>query len=141
MEFGPGIAATFLYYFTSTAVIFTLVTAQTVGGSLDGFPKQIGLLGGIVGGLAGTYFNRTISLSLAQQDPPVTPKQLTQLLETMGYAVTEVDEADQVTVYERSGLSRFLSGKIFVQTGEKDTLVAGRAIHIRALKRLFNATR
>jgi len=139
MQYGPGIAATFLYYFTSTAVIFTIVTAQTVGGGLDGFPKQVGLLGGIVGGLVGTYFNRTTSFSLSQVEGKVTRKKLIKLLENMGYAPTEEDEEDQVTVYERTGVSRFLSGKIFVQTLDKDTLVASRAIHLRALKRLLKS--
>lgn len=139
MQYGPGVAATFLYYFTSTAVIFTIVTAQTVGGDLDGFPKQVGLLGGIVGGLVGTYFNRTTSFSLSQLEGKVTRKQLVKMLETMGYTKIEEDEDDQVTVYERTGMSRFLSGKIFVQNQDKDTLVASRAIHLRALKRLLKA--
>ncbi|MEO1147840.1 MAG: hypothetical protein AAFY26_19840 [Cyanobacteria bacterium J06638_22] len=139
MQYGPGIAATFLYYFTSTAVIFTIVTAQTVGGGLDGFPKQVGLLGGIAGGLVGTYFNRTGSFALSQLEGKVTRKQLIKMLEKMGYELTEEDKDDKVAVYERTGASRFLSGKIFVQEEGKDTVVASRAIHLRALKRLLKA--
>lgn len=99
MEYGPGISATFLYYFTSTAIVFAFITAQSLGTGISGFPQQVGLVGGIVGGLIGVYFNRTVTLSVSKQagvkaesqksgkkkSGKAIAKTLPQLIEAMGY--------------------------------------------------------
>lgn len=161
MDYGPGGSATFLYYFTSTAIIFAFITARTLGTGLEGVPQQVGLLGGIVGGLLGAYFNRTITLSLeeylaqlhesAAADTTVkstSSKKMKQMaiapdlqkiLTAMGYDQTTEPNDDGVAVYTRSGLSRFVSGKIYVHTEEDKTTVASRAIHIRALKKILQS--
>jgi len=135
MQYGPGSAATFLYYFSSTALVFTLVTATSLHTGMNGLPQQVGLLGGLTGGLIGAYFNRTITFTLDTngKDAPFT--QLTQSLKAMGYEQTSED--DGILTFERRGLSRFVSGKLFVHLEETRATIASRATHIRALKRLL----
>ena len=65
MQFGPGLLVTFLYYFSSTAVIFTLVVSRGMGlGTETGIPQAIGVAGGLLAGGIGAYFNRTVSWAL-----------------------------------------------------------------------------
>jgi len=135
MQYGPGSAATFLYYFTSTALVFTLVTATATHTSVNGLPQQVGLLGGLVGGLIGAYFNRTVTLTLETTGNDAHFKTLVQSLEAMGY--TQQREAEGILVYERHGLSKLASGKFFVHPEGEKVTVASRAIHMQALKRLL----
>jgi hypothetical protein len=134
MQFGPGFTATFLYYFATTGVIFTLVAMQSMGLSpTSGLPQQLGIAGGLVAGLIGAYFNRsmTIAVPLSNQKKKLAP--LETALRTMGYQ--QVSEEDTVRVYERSNLSKWLSGKIYVQIEKDQATIAGRAVHIRRLQK------
>lgn len=135
MQYGPGTAATFLYYFTSTALVFTLVMTKALGTGLDGLPQQVGLLGGLLGGLVGVYFNRTITFTIDTNGKDATSKKIAQSLTAMGYEKTS--EEDGLALYERSGWSRFFSGKVFVHQEGKNTTIASRAIQVKALKKLL----
>jgi hypothetical protein len=135
MQYGPGTTATFLYYFTSTALVFTLVMAKALGTGLDGLPQQVGLLGGLLGGLVGTYFNRTITFTVDTNGKDATSKKLAQALKAMGYEKT--NDEDGLALYERSGVSKFLSGKVFVQQEGKSATIASRATHVKVLKKLL----
>lgn len=110
MQYGPGISATFLYYFTSTAIVFAFITAQSLGTGISGFPQQVGLVGGLVGGLIGVYFNRTVTLSVSKQaggksefskgnkkkSGKAIAKTLPKLIESMGYElVVEPEDEDE----------------------------------------------
>ncbi|MBD1910105.1 MULTISPECIES: hypothetical protein [unclassified Leptolyngbya] len=135
MQYGPGTAATFLYYFTSTAVVFTLIAAKALGAGIDGVPQQVGLLGGLLGGLVGAYFNRTITFTVETNGKDAASKKLMQALKAMGYE--KKSDADGIALYERSGPSKLLSGKVFVHQEGKNATIASRAIHVKALKRLI----
>jgi hypothetical protein len=68
MQFGPGLAATFLYYFASTGIVLTMIASRGANLSIDtGIPQAVGAIGGTIAGIFGTYFNRTISFTVPVQ--------------------------------------------------------------------------
>jgi hypothetical protein len=138
MQFGPGFWPTFLYYFGSTALVFSLVTAKALGLSIgSSFPQQMGLMGGLVAGLIGGYFNRTMTLTVPAKDKKAVTQKLEAILTQNGYH--QQDEVDGVVVYERSKLSKFLSGRVFVQFEPDTVTIASRAAQIQTLKKQIEA--
>ncbi|GAB4146201.1 MAG: hypothetical protein Fur0046_24100 [Cyanobacteria bacterium J069] len=138
MQFGPGFVATFLYYFASTAIVFTLVTALSLDAELTGIPRQVGLLGGIVGGITGAYFNRTVSIVLPIKGKKLFWNSLNPALTDLGYTLcqnAEGEDADGVRVYERTGLRKALSGKIYVQLEKDKATLSGRSAQIKAIQK------
>lgn len=139
MEFGPGIAVTFLYYFTSTAVVITLVASRSLGLGIDtGMPQQIGALGGLLAGIFGTYFNRTVSFSVPVQNQKQFLKSLEATLSQLGYEQVAEEQVDApVYIYQRSSFSKWFSGRVFVQFADQQATIASRAITVRSLKPLL----
>jgi hypothetical protein len=136
MQFGPRFVPTFLYYFSTTAIVFSLVTIKGMGLGLEtGLPQQVGLIGGLVAGLLGGYFNRTMTLTVPVKNKQKFFNTLNESLSKMGYQQRE--EMDGVVVYERSALSKFLSGKVFVHIEQDTATIASRAVHIRGLRKLI----
>lgn len=135
MRFGPGGLSTFLYYFASTAVVFTLLSAQSIGVGLEtGIPEQVGVVGGLVAGLMGTFYNRTVTLSLPVKNQTAFLAKLNEVLNRLGYQQQEARE-DGVLVYQRSSFRKFLSGKVYVQIENKTATIASRSVHIKAIQR------
>ncbi|MBD1868160.1 hypothetical protein H6F95_12775 [Cyanobacteria bacterium FACHB-471] len=134
MQFGPGFGVTFLYYFTSTAVLFTLVSSQALGiGMGSGIPQQVGLMGGLAAGLMGAYFNRTTTLSVTFKGKKAFLSNLNNVLGQMGYQ--QKSEADDLLVYERSELGKFLSGKVYVQLEPEKATLASRSIQLKRIQK------
>lgn len=133
MQFGPGLVATFLYYFTSTAVVITFVMSRSLGlGISTGIPQQVGALGGLLTGILGAYFNRTISFTVPFQNQKQFLKSLEATLTQLGYQ--QISEEEDVRVYQRSSFNKWFSGRIFVQLENQQATIASRAITIRSLK-------
>lgn len=141
MEFGPGAAATFLYYFASTAMAITFVMSRSTGlGVGTGLPEQVGAVAGLVAGGLGVYFNRTVQFSLPLQGRKKFLNELDTTLAQYGYEQVEFDNADvpqDLRIYERTGMSKWLSGRIFVQIAEDQITFASRASTVRALKKIL----
>lgn len=138
MQFGPGLLPTFLYYFTGTAVILSLVTLKALHVGLDtGIPQEIGAIGGLVAGLLGSYFNRTTSFTLPVQGKKQR-NQLESTLSQMGYQQTGEEEG--ILMFERSAASGFFSGKVFVQIDKEKMTIASRANTVRQLKKVLGVT-
>ncbi len=139
MQFGPGFAATFLYYFASTALVFTLVTALSLDTAIAGVPQQVGLLGGLAGGLLGAYFNRSVAVEFPLKGKKSFWKRLDPILSELGYTLCqnglEGEEIEEIRVYEREGLKKFLSGKIYVQLEKDHATLAGRAVQVKAIRK------
>jgi hypothetical protein len=137
MQFGPGFSATFLYYFASVSLLFTVVTVQGMGiGYETGIPQGVGVVTGLLAGLVGAYFNRTIVKVIPLQGKKKMLATLESTLTQMGYQ--QVSEAENTKIYERSGFSKWLSGKVFVQVDPKqlDQLtIASRAVQIRQIRK------
>lgn len=138
IQFGPGVAPTFLYYFSATALLFTLVAAKGLGVSIRSeIPQQVGLLGGLLAGVVGAYFNRTIVRAFNPMPDKTLPTTLVDVLSRMGYQLAE--EVEGVQVYERSGLSRLFSGRVFVQREGQGLRVAGRSLQVKAIQTAMQA--
>jgi hypothetical protein len=135
MQFGPGFFPTFLYYFASTSVIFTMAAARALHVGLgSGLPQELGIAGGLLAGLIGGYFNRTVTLSMPVTHQKTFLSKLNDVLSSMGYQKIEELE-DQVLVYERSALSKFFSGKVFVQLAAGTATIAGRSIQMNTIRK------
>lgn len=139
MQFGPGLLVTFLYYFSSTAVIFTLVASRGMGlGTETGIPQAIGVAGGLLAGGLGTYFNRTVSWVLPLKNKKKPLIELENVLTQMGYEnVSEALGESNVKVYDRTSFSKWVSGKVYVQTEPDQVTIASRASTIRRLQQVL----
>ena len=134
MGSGPGWIPTFLYYFVATTLIEALVLTQGLeSNQLPGQTSfQIALLFGLVVGGVGAYFNSYETLTLPIKNRGAFTQRLGKALTQMGYV--EVKTVESFTVYERSALSRFFSGKILVELGAKNATISGRASRMRQLR-------
>ncbi len=138
-----GFLPTFLYYFTGATLIAAMSSAQAFNlGLTTGEPFRFGIVPGLLAGLAGAYFNRTVSLVIpygtakpnAVANPKTFSAQLNQALTDMGYAQkSELEGGYQV--YQRSALRHWLSGSILVQVVEGTATIFGRASNIKRLQK------
>jgi hypothetical protein len=134
MQFGPGFLPTFLYYFTTTGILFALIASKGMGLSVNsGIPGQLGLVSGLVAGLLGAYFNRTTTLDVQFQSQKKFLTELETTLTAMGYQLASQEE--DLRVYERSNLSKWLSGKLYVQMEANRATIASRAGTMRCLQK------
>lgn len=138
MQFGPGLLPTFLYYFTGTAVILSFVTLKALHIGIDtGIPQEVGAIGGLLAGVLGSYFNRTLSFSVPIQGKKKFRNQLETILSQMGYQQTGEEEG--VLIFERSASSGFFSGRVFVQIEGDMMTIASRASTVRRIKKAIEA--
>lgn len=134
MQYGPGFLSTFLYYFTATAVITIFAASKAFSlGVYTGLPQQLGLVLGIMGGLAGGYFNRTVDFSVPFKNRNEFLSNLDRTMTALGYEKTSQEE--DLLIYQRIAMARFLSGKVFVQLEPKQATVASRLIQVRKLRK------
>jgi hypothetical protein len=134
MQFGPGFLPTFLYYFTGTAIIFTLLASKGLGLSLStGVPEQLGILGGLVAGTLGAYLNQTTTFSVQFRDRQKFFRELETTLNQLGYEQTA--EEDGLRVYERSSARKLFSGKVYVQLEGNSATLGSRASIVRRLRK------
>jgi hypothetical protein len=145
---GPGYALTFLYYFSITVVLVTIAGVQGLGyGWQDRELYQVAVPFALFVGSIGAYFNQSTTLTIAFQQKSAFQKQLQTALQDLGYAnISAAETSDRTTggiangaiVYQRPGLSKFLSGQIFVQLDNKQVMISGRASLINRLEKRLN---
>lgn len=138
MQFGPGLASTFLYYFVVTTIIMTAIASRATSLSLDsGLPQQLGVGIGLLGGAIGSYFNRTTSFTMASTTPKTLVKSLKTILTDMGYELSEDRDRldDDILLYQRSGFSALFSGNVFLQLEERSITVAARSSCINRIQK------
>jgi hypothetical protein len=127
----PGISLTFLYYFSTTALVVLLALAQGLG---LGFEKAIAyqtssaiaLLVGIVGTVRNRGITRQFSVKNRSDCEPI----LTQALNEMGFAEQEPWQ-DHIAYYPIRGWGK---GKIFVKWEKRSLTLIGRAHLLRRLQ-------
>jgi hypothetical protein len=133
MQAGPGFLTTFLYYFATTAIVFTIVAAKATGLEIStGIPQQLGALGGVLIGLSGAYFNRSMMLTVQFTNRQTLIAELDTLLTPLGFQLRS--DEDNILIYARSGLSQWFSGKIFVQLDSPEATIATRASMMRRIR-------
>jgi hypothetical protein len=133
MQAGPSFLSTFIYYFATTAIVLTAVVSRATGLQIaTGLPQQIGALGGALAGLVGVYFNRSVSIVAPFSEEKKFLVELETLLTAMGYQLQA--EGDGMRVYARSGISKWLSGRVFVKLEGQAATIASRAVHMRKIE-------
>lgn len=137
MQFGPGFLPTFLYYFAGTALFAAIVLSRSLHVSpMDVFVEQVSLAVGLTAGLLGGYFNRTTTIEIEFKNQAQFLKKLNRTMQELGYQPveqTESDQADQVFVYERSRLAKWLYGKVYVHLESKKATIASRFVDKKRL--------
>ena len=132
----PGATITFLYYFSMTTLIVLLVMSQGMGVSLNSqIPYQLGISLGLITGVMGAYFNRSVTLTLKIKNPQTFMKQLESTLATLGFE--NASQVDDYTIYSRAGFSSLFSGKILVKIEPKSAILIGRSRNIKSLQRIL----
>lgn len=140
MQAGPNFLSTFIYYFATTAIVITGIVSQATGLPIaTGIPQQIGSLGGALAGLAGVYFNRSVSIVVPFLEEKKFLVELETLLTTLGYQLQA--EGEGVRVYARSGVSKWLSGRIFLKFEGQEATIASRAVQMRKIEPEIQANR
>ena len=92
---GPGFGVTFLYYFSMTTLIVVLIGVQALHWSpTSALLYRYGMALGMLAGLVGTYFNRTIRLEMAVDPTDAFVDKMSQVLSEMGFQLDE-PEANQ----------------------------------------------
>lgn len=133
---GPGFGVAFLYYFVGTALMATLLASKTLGVGLDtGIPSQLGLVVGSVGGVVGGLINRSRTLTLPCPSQKTLRQELNQVLNEMGYGEDVDARTDGVSVYRRSTLSQFFSGKVYLLIEGKQAHLSSRSTQLQAIQR------
>lgn len=139
MQFGPGFFPTFFYYFSTAALLLSFAASQGLGlGFNTGYPQQIGVLGGLIAGLVGGTLNRTITLTIPVNDQKAFVARLNDVMTQKGYERQE--DMDEVWVYQRAALAKYLTGKVFVLFGEGTATIASRAVQIRGIRKSLEET-
>ncbi|NES87310.1 MAG: hypothetical protein F6K10_41675 [Moorea sp. SIO2B7] len=129
---GPRFLVTFLYYFSCTTVIVVVIASQIMGLSLEAkLPYQFGILFGLVAGLLGANFNRSVTISTSFRNKKVFTKTLNEALYEMGFE--ESTQVDEFTVYQKSALRTLFSGKVFVQIDNNSATIISRSSIIKRL--------
>lgn len=133
MQLGPGFWATFYYYFTGMTLIVALLASQFLGLSLtQPLPYRYGITLGLVAGLIGAYFNRSVTLSLEFKNKKDFTKTLNTTLADMGFETKS--EINNFVVYQRPMVRNLFSGKVFVQIENGIATIISRASTIRRLR-------
>jgi hypothetical protein len=127
-----GFWPTFLYYFTGISLIAAIAASQVLDLQLA-TAFRFGILPGLLAGLVGAYFNRTVSLAWPVTDPESAQTQLTHALAELGFEPRGEQEGYQV--YQRSPLSHWFSGSILVQVQGETATLFGRANNIQHLQK------
>jgi hypothetical protein len=133
MQLGPGFWATFYYYFTGMTLVVAVLASQVLGLSLtQPLPYRYGITLGLVAGLVGAYFNRSVTFSLEFKNKKAFTKTLNKTLSDMGFEPKS--EIDDFVVYQRPALRNIFSGKVFVQIDDGIATIISRASIIRRLR-------
>ncbi|HEY9890005.1 MAG TPA: hypothetical protein V6D02_16485 [Candidatus Obscuribacterales bacterium] len=135
---GPGASFTFLYYFSTAAIITGLCAAKALGiGLTTGLTGEIALLGGGLGGGLGVLFNRSVTLTVPIVSKKKFQQQLDAVLTGMGYSLGATEGT--IARYQKAKASRFFAGDIYVQQRDRTAVFISRASTIRTLKQRLNS--
>ncbi len=132
----PGFWLTFLYYFSVTNLIVILVVSQGMGINFnDRILYQIAIFLGLIAGLIGAKFNRSVTISASFANKKKFSKILNETLSQMGFEPKS--QLENFTVYEKSSWKSLFTGKIFVQIEAKSATIIGRSNIIKKLGQII----
>jgi hypothetical protein len=130
---GPNGFITFLYYFGLTSLILSVAIAQSLHLDLGTpTPYQYAFILGVIGGIWGAYFNRSVTLELKSHQPQNLLANLENKLNELGFI--QCQEQDGIRIYSPRFLPSLFMGKIRILVQENQVRIVGRAVHIQKLQ-------
>lgn len=132
----PGFWLTFLYYFSVTNLIVILVVSQGMGiGFHERILYQIAVFLGLIAGLVGAKFNRSVTISASFSNKKTFSKILNETLSQMGFEPKS--QLEDFTVYQKLTWKTLFTGKIFVRIENKSATIIGRSSIIKKLSQII----
>ena len=130
----PGIAITFLYYFACTNVIVFFI-AFTQSGRLgidQSLLYQLGLVFGLLTGVLGAKFNRSITIKASYKNSKNFEKKLEKVLNNLGFITNS--QLEEFTVYQIPTIKNLFVGKLFVEIEKRSATIICRASLAKQIK-------
>lgn len=130
----PGIAITFLYYFACTNLIVFFI-AFTQGARLgieESLLYQLGLGVGVITGILGATFNRSVTITVNYKKSRVFEQNIQELLTDLGFAATS--ELEGFTVYQIPNIKSLFVGKVFVEIEKRSATIICRSSLAKEIK-------
>ena len=129
----PGFWLTFSYYFAVTNLIVIGIFSQRLGLNwLDPSIYPLSICVGLITGLLGANFNRSVTIEVPFKRKAEFLKILNKELADMDFVATS--ELENFTVYQKSNFATLFSGRIFVKTEGKTATIIGRASAVKKLE-------
>ncbi len=130
----PGIAITFLYYFACTNVIifFIAFTQSNRLGIDESILYQLGLVFGLLTGVLGAKFNRSVTVTASYRKSKNFEKIIQTVLNDLGF-ITD-SQLEEFTVYQIPSFKSLFVGKLFLQIEKRSATIICRASLAKQLK-------
>lgn len=137
---GPGIALTFLYYFSMTVGIVVVTGSRFLDLAYTS-PRlyQYGMGLGLGVGLVAVLINRNLTMDIAFEDQARFTQQLDRVLADAGFTPNSPNKSDLTRpefdlIYQRPGFMGWLAGRIYVVLSPEVAQISSRAANIRRLR-------
>ena len=130
----PGIAITFLYYFACTNVIifFIAFTQSNRLGIDESILYQLGLVFGLLTGVLGAKFNRSVTVTASYRKSKNFEKTIQKVLNDLGF-ITD-SQLEEFTVYQIPSFKSLFVGKLFLQIEKRSATIICRSSLVKQLK-------
>ena len=130
----PGIGITFLYYFacTNLIVFFIGFTQGARLGIEQSLLYQLGLGVGVVTGILGATFNRSVTLTAKYKKSRMFKNSIEEVLTDLGFVPRS--ELEGYTVYQIPSIKSLFVGKVFVEINKRSATIICRSSLAKELK-------
>lgn len=130
----PGITITFLYYFACTnVIIFFIAFTQSARLGIDeSLLYQLGLVVGLLTGILGAKFNRSVTITASYRKSKNFEKTIKKVLNDLGF-ITD-SQLEEFTVYQIPSFKSLFVGKLFLQIEKRSSTIICRASLAKQLK-------
>ncbi len=130
----PGITITFLYYFACTnVIIFFIAFTQSARLGIDeSLLYQLGLVVGLLTGILGAKFNRSVTITASYRKSKNFEKTIEKVLNNLGFISNS--QLEEFTVYQIPSLKSLFVGKLFLQIEKRSSTIICRASLAKQLK-------
>ena len=130
----PGITITFLYYFACTnVIIFFIAFTQSARLGIDeSLLYQLGLVVGLLTGVLGAKFNRSVTITASYRKSKNFEKTIKKVLNDLDF-ITD-SQLEEFTVYQIPSFKSLFVGKLFLQIEKRSSTIICRASLAKQLK-------
>ena len=130
----PGIGITFLYYFacTNLIVFFIGFTQGARLGIEESLLYQLGLGVGVITGILGATFNRSVTVTAVYKKSRIFEKDIQEVLTDLGFLAAS--ELEGFTVYKIPSVKSLFVGKVFVEIEKGSATIICRSSLAKEIK-------